>query len=110
VELQVAAAGSNRPLDGSYEVIEMIGREPRLLSKGAFMGGRVTFDAPATARIRVHVPGCETTMKSIFIDPPALLDATLEMQLPELLDWATYEKVRKTLNQIKLKFEMKSSA
>jgi hypothetical protein len=110
VELQVVAAGSGKPLDGSYEVLEMIGREPKVVNTGEFSGGRVTFNAPATARIRIRASGCETAMKSIFIDTPALLNSTLEMQLPELLDWATYEKVRKTLNQIQLKFELQPSA
>jgi hypothetical protein len=49
-------------------------------------------------------------MKSIFIDTPALLSSTLEIQPEALLDWATYESVRKTLSQIQLKFEMRSSA
>ena len=110
VDLHVAVAGSGRPLDGSYEVLDMIGREPRILDTGQFTGGRARFEAPATARIRVRASGCEPAMKSIFIDTPALLKSTLEIQLPELLDWATYEKVRQTLLQIQLKFEMQPAA
>ncbi|HVJ06955.1 MAG TPA: CehA/McbA family metallohydrolase [Acidisarcina sp.] len=110
VELQVVASGSGKPLDGSYEILNMIGRESTLLSKGEFTGGRVTFNAPATARIRVRASGYESAMKSIFIDTPALLNSTLEMQLAELLDWATFEKVKKALDQIQLKCEMQPSA
>jgi hypothetical protein len=110
VELQVAAEGTGKPLNGSYEVIEMIGREAKVLNTGEFRGGHATISAPATARIRVRVPGCETAMKSIFIDTPSLLNSTIEMQLSSLLDWATYEGLRKTLSQIQLKFEMRSSA
>jgi hypothetical protein len=110
VDLHVATAGSGRPLDGSYEVLDMIGRKPRILHTGQFTGGGVRFDAPATARIRVRASGCEPAMKSIFIDTPDLLKSTLEIQLPELLDWATYEKVRETLLQIQLKFEMQPAA
>jgi hypothetical protein len=109
VELQVVAAGSGKPLDGRYEVLEMIGREPKVVSSGEFTAGRVAFSAPATARIRVRVPGCETATKSIFIDTPALLNATLEIQPEALLDWATYKSVRKTLNQIHFNFEMQPS-
>jgi hypothetical protein len=110
VELLVVAIDSSRPLDGSYEVIEMIGREPKVLNKGHFTEGRVTFSAPATARIRVQSPGCEAAMKSIFIDTPALLNSTLEIQPEGILDWASYEAVKKTLNHIQLKFAMRSSA
>ena len=113
VEVQVTAFGIGKSLDGSYEILEMIGREPKVLSTGEFTGGRATFSAPATSRIRVKASGYESTTKSIFIDTPALLDTTLEMQLqrlPTLLDWDTYEDIRKTLGQIQLKFEMRSSA
>jgi hypothetical protein len=110
LELLVVAADSAKPLDGSYEVIEMIGREPKVVNKGEFTGGRITFKAPATARIRVQSPGCETTEKSIFIDTPDLLNSTLEIQPEGILDWATYERVKKTLSHIQLKFEMRPSA
>jgi len=110
VELQVVASGTGKPLDGSYEVLEMIGREPKVLKMGEFTSGHGTISAPATARIRVRVPGCEVSMKSIFMDTPSLLNATIGMQLSSLLDWATYEDMRKALSQIQLKFEMRSSS
>ncbi len=109
VELQVVAAGTGKPLDGSYEVIEMIGREPKVLNTGEFTGGHATISAPATARIRVRAPGCETAIKSIFTDTPTLLSSTLDMRLPSLLDWSTYEDIRKTLSQILFKFEMRDA-
>jgi hypothetical protein len=110
VELQVVAASTGNPLNGSYEVIEMIGREPKVVSSGEIASGHAAFSAPATSRIRVRASGCEPAMKSIFIDTPALLNATLDIQPEGLLDWSTFENVRKTLRQIQLRFEMRSSA
>jgi hypothetical protein len=110
VELQLVAAGTGKPLNGSYEVVEMIGREPKVVNSGEIASGHTAFSAPATSRIRVRASGCEPAMKSIFIDTPALLNATLEIQPEGLLDWTTYENVRKALRQIQLKFEMRSSA
>jgi hypothetical protein len=110
VEVRVTAAGGGDVLQGTYEVLEMIGREPKVQSTGEFTGGHATFSAPATSRIRVKASGYESATKSIFVDTPALLNPTLEMQLPALLDWATYEDVRKALSRVQLKFEMRSSA
>ena len=90
--------------------MDMIGREPRVLSTGEFTGGRATLNVPATSRIRVKATGYETTTQSIFVDTPALLKPTLEIQPEALLDWATYEDIQKTLGQIQLTFEMRSSA
>jgi hypothetical protein len=110
VELKVVAAGTGEPLNGSYEVIEMIGREPKVVSSGEIASGHAAFSVPATSRIRIRASGCEPAMKSIFIDTPALLNATLEIQPEGLLDWTTYENVRKTLRKTQFKFEMRSSA
>jgi hypothetical protein len=110
VELQVAAIGGGTPLDGSYEILEMIGREPKVIGKGEFTGGRAMLSAPATARIRVGAAGYESNTKSIFVDTPSLLSTTLEMPLAGLLYWGTYEDIQKTLGQVQLKFDMKPSA
>jgi hypothetical protein len=110
VEVQVAAVAVGTPLDGSYEVVEMIGREPKVLSAGKFTGGRATFHAPATSRIRVKASGYESTTKSIFMDTPSLFNSALEMQLSGLLYWETYEDIQKMLGQIQLKFELQPSA
>jgi hypothetical protein len=110
VEMRVTAIGVGTPLNGSYEVLEMIGRPPSVIGKGEFTGGRATFTVPATARIRVRASGYESNTKSIFIDTPALLNTTLEMPLAGLLYWSTYESIQKTLGQIQLNVEMKPSA
>ncbi len=110
VELQITAAGSGSPLDGQYEVLEMIGRHPRILHTGAFSGGRIVLTAPSTARIRIAVPGYTSAMQSIFIDTRDLLRAILDIQLPQLLDWKMYEQIRSILGRVHLCFEMHPTA
>jgi hypothetical protein len=106
VTLQVTDAGTGKPLDGRYEVVTMIGREPKTLNWGDFSEGHAAFEAPATARIRVHVAGREVAMKSIFSDTPALLESVLEIRPEAILDWSTYESIRKTLGDLQMKFDL----
>jgi GTPase Era involved in 16S rRNA processing len=80
------------------------------MASGEVRAGRATLTAPATARIRVRAAGRKDAMKSIFVDTPGLLQPTLEIQQAAILDWSTYEQIRKTLSQIQLRFTMEASA
>lgn len=110
VQLTVVKAGSSELLDGNYEVIQMIGRSPKVVSRGTFANGRAELTAPATARIRVSAAGYDTQTKSIFIDTPELFQPIAEIQLSELLDWKTFENLHKTLGGIRFSFEMQPRA
>lgn len=110
LDLNVVKAGSGEPLDGTYEVVQMIGREPRIIGTGAVESGRATVTAPPTSRIRIHAPGYESQMKSIFIDTPELLNLTMELQLADLVNWRTYETVRSILQKISFTYEMGAKA
>jgi hypothetical protein len=109
VKINVVKSGSGEPLDGTYEVVEMIGRVPRVQNKGTVRGGSATIVAPPTARIRISVDGFNSEMKSIFMDTPELLNLTTELQLSQIIDWSTYETIRKSLSEIKLDFEMRAA-
>lgn len=110
VEIKVSKAGSSEPLTGVYEIVQMIGREPQILSTGAVEGGTATVSAPATARIRIKVDGYETQMKSIFIDTPELLKLTTEIQPAQMLEWETYTNIRTMLKAIRFNYEMQANA
>jgi hypothetical protein len=109
-EIQVTDSATGKPLAGSYDVVEMIGRTPKVLHTGEFTAGKANITAPATARIRVRAAGYEGATKSIFVDTPALLNRTIGMRVPALLDWNTYEDLKKTLGQIQLRFDLQASA
>ncbi len=106
VQLTVVKAGSSELLDGNYEVVQMIGRNPKVVSRGAFANGKAELTAPATARIRVSAAGYDTQTKSIFMDSPELFNPIAEIQLSEMLDWKTFENLRRTLDGIRFRFEM----
>lgn len=110
VKLQVVRAGTSEPLDAMYEVLQMVGRQPHVLSSGKVEGGHAALTVPATSRIRISAPGCAPVTKSIFIDSPEILNLTTEMQLAELLDWNTYEEIRRKLSDIRFVFEIQPNA
>lgn len=71
--------------------------------------GKAAFSAPATARIRVKVPGYTFQMKSIFIDTPALLNMATDIQPQQIVDWNTYEEIRRILGKISLEFSLQKA-
>ncbi len=100
---------SGEPLNGSYEIVQMVGREPHTLDSGPVVEGKAAFSAPATARIRVKASGYTSQMKSIFMDTPALLGLTIDIQPHQILDWATYEEIRRILGKISLDFALQKA-
>lgn len=110
VNLRLSASGSGEALDGTYEVVEMIGRRPRVISTGEVKAGKATISTPAPARVRVSARDHTPQMKSIFMDTPELIKLTTEMQLADLVEWTTYERVRKILSGIDLHYVMQPTA
>ena len=95
VRAVVTDASTGKPFDGDYEVMQMIGRRPVATSRAAFNTGRFTLVGPATARTRVASPGYAPVVRSIFVETPALLDKMLNMRVEQLLDWQTFEEIRR---------------
>jgi len=98
--------GSGKPLDGVAEVVRMVGTEAVVESRTPFRGGKISLDAPGTARVRVRVPGYKTAMQSIFMDYAPLRDVTVNMRPEQLTDWDTFERIRGLLREVTLEFRM----
>jgi TolB protein len=94
------------PLDGDCEIIRMVGKQPVVESRTRFRSGKLSLDAPSTARFRVHVPGYQTAMQSILMDYPPLRDLTVNMRPEQLTDWATFEETRNCLRHVALEFHL----
>lgn len=105
VEVRVIDGGG-KPLDGDCEIIRMVGKEAVVESRTRFRAGKLSVDAPGTARVRVLVPGYKTTTQSILMDYAPLRDLTLNMRPEQLTDWGTFEKTRDRLRQVSLEFQM----
>jgi hypothetical protein len=91
-------------LNGACDVVEYVGRSPRVLASHRIEGGHGELEAPATARIRVTVDGHMPQTKSIFLDDPRLLQPCLDMRVEKMLDWNTYESIRARLREARLEF------
>jgi hypothetical protein len=97
------------PTSGTVEVLEFIGRDPVIRKTVPFERGTIELDVPATARLRVRSPGYAPQTKSIFLDDPAILDSVLTMRSEHLADWATFEKTRDLLRNVRLTFTLAQS-
>jgi hypothetical protein len=98
------------PLSGTWEVIRMVGKEAVAETSAGFVDGAFRLEAPATARIRVTVPGYKPLTKSIFLDSPALLESTFRLRTEDLTDWRTFERMRDFLQDVRLEFAVKKLA
>ena len=97
------------PASGTVEVLEYVGRDPVVRKTVPFTGRAVELDAPATARLRVRAPGYEPQTKSIYMDTPELLSTTLTLRSETLNDWATFDRIRKLLGDVRMSFALAQS-
>lgn len=109
VRIEVSDAAAGRRLGGVCEAIEMVGREPRTLFRREFRDGVLEIETPATARLRVESPGYMSLTKSVFLDSAPILGATLAMRAERMLDWSTYEGMRRLLGDVRLAFPLSKS-
>ncbi len=106
VTASVIGEATGQPLEGVCEVIQMVGRTAVKQSERRFKNGKLTLDSPATARLQVRVPGYAPLMKSIFMDSPQLLEMALKMRSEQLLDWRTFEEIKRRLASVQLEFRL----
>jgi len=98
---------TGEPLEGVCDVIQMVGRTAVKVSQHEFKNGKLMFKAPATARLQMRVPGYAPLMKSIFADYPPLLELALKMRSDQLLDWRTFEEIKRRLATVQLEFPLR---
>lgn len=106
----VVDAASGTALDGSIEILRMVGKEAVVERMAAVSRGKATLETAGTARLRVSVPGYRPLTRSVFLDSPELLEFVTRMRPEQLTDWATFEKIRKLLGAVKLEFRMERAA
>jgi hypothetical protein len=97
---------TGEPLEGVCEVIQMMGRTVVKQSQHVFKNGKLALSAPATARLQVRVPGYAPIMKSIFVDYAPLLEMSLKMRSEQMLDWRTFEEIKRRLAAVQFEFRL----
>jgi hypothetical protein len=109
VSIRVTDARTGRQSGAVCEAVEMIGREPRRLFRREIREGALQLELPATARLRVEAPGYKPLARSIFFDSAPILEATLQMRVEQMLDWSTYERMRRLLADVRLEFPLEAA-
>lgn len=106
VRVTVEDEATAKRLGGVCTVVEMIGRTPRELSRHEIRSGIEEINVPATARLRIEVPGYAPQTRSIFLDGAGILEPVLNMRVEQLLKWETFERMRSLLSDVRLDFRM----
>lgn len=108
VTLEATDARTGAPVNGECEVFQMTGPAPETISKTAIRGGKLQLAVPATARVRVGVPGYRPLAKSIFLDDDAIREMILNLRVEALLNWGSFEKIRSLLGAVRLDFSLQA--
>lgn len=99
---------AGKPLDGTMEIIRMDGRQPVKTGSFPIISGRFEATVPATARLQALAPGYAPVLKSIFMDYAPLLQTILDMTPAQLSAWQTFEDIRRTLENVRLDFQLRA--
>jgi hypothetical protein len=106
VTASVKDAVTGRTLSGEWEVVRMVGKQAIPETSAAFQDGEFRLECPASAEIGVNAPGYQPLQKSIFLDYPPLLEATLRLRSADLTDWRTFDRMRDLLQDVRLEFAL----
>jgi len=105
--VHVVDAMSGKPLDAALvEVTGIASDAPRDGARHAVAGRQSTLNVPGTVRLRAEAPGHEPLTLSPVLDSPALIDAVTRLSDRDLLDWATFERLRTLLANVELTFRL----
>ncbi len=110
VDLSVMDQATRAALSGVCDVIRMVGREPVKESETTFRSGHLRLRVPATARLRVRVPGYSSLTKSVFVDYTPLLESAFSMRVERLADWSTFKEIQEMLRHVRIGFALAPAA
>lgn len=103
VTLQDAATGAR--LSGSITELTFLGTVPQA-GKRHSTPGEASIQVPANVRLRAEVPGYTPQVRSLFLDNPALVEFITHLSAEDLLNWATFERVRSLAAETTIAFRM----
>ncbi len=69
--------------------------------------GEGTVLVPGIARLRAEAPGYGVQILSPFLDSTAMVKAVTSLTDEDLLNWETYERIRKRLGEVELEFRLR---
>lgn len=108
VDLHVAGESGDQA-NARCTVFERVGADERIIATHMIQEGRLKLRVPATARLRVEASECVPETRSIFLDSPEILEATLNMRVEQLLSWSTFERLSQALANVRLDIRLRKS-
>jgi hypothetical protein len=104
VTLQDAATGAR--LNGSVTELTFLGTATQPGKRHSTPNGEVTVQIPANMRLRADVPGYVPQVRSLFLDNLPLVEFITHLSAEDLLNWATFERVRSLAAETAIAFRM----
>lgn len=106
IEVRVVAADSGQALDATLTEISYAGVQPQAGPTHRLADGSGLLSVPATARLQASARGHEAVTLSPFFDHPELIEFVTQLNAEDLLDWATFERIRALLGEVRLTFRL----
>jgi hypothetical protein len=109
IEVRIVERGTDRLLPGTLTELTYEGTLPREGKRHTLASGDGQVTIPGTARLRAEVPGYTPVILSPFLDHPPLVEFITHLEEKDLLDWATFERVRSMLSEVRLTFALEKT-
>lgn len=106
VRVKILDAVSGLPLDGTITEVLDVERAPRDGVRRSVTGGQGIITIPGTVRLRADAPDYESLMLSPIFDYPPLVEAITRLTDRDVLDWATFDRIRDLLDTVELTFRL----
>jgi len=107
VRATVVESGSGRPLDATLTEIHQVATVPQPGTQHRVQGGAATVSVPATVRLRADAAGFGPVTLSPLFDHPSLIETVTRLEDKDLVDWHTFERIQKLLDDVPLSFALK---
>lgn len=109
ITLRLEDAGDKHLLPGAVTELAYLGPVPRPEQSHALPTGEGVLKIAGTLRLRAEVPGYAPLTLSPVLDNPPLMDLITRLEERDLLDWRTFEQIRKLLGEVRLTFALKKT-
>jgi len=110
VRVRVVDARTRAPLPARITEVTCLATAQRDGAIHSLERGEGTVTVPATVRLRADSPGYAGRLLSPVLDFPPLIEAVTRMEDKDLLDWATFERLRGLLGGVTLEFALEPRA
>jgi hypothetical protein len=110
VRVRVVDSRTRAPLPARVTEVTCLATASRDGAAHALERGEATLTVAATVRLRADSPGYAGRTLSPILDFPPLLEAVTRVEDKDLLDWATFELMRRLLGEVTLEFALEPNA